>query len=73
MLDQVEVLIEETGATVHAPFARLLRAEQARLSGDTSGQERELREALQLFTEVGATGHAERATRWLASLAEPDS
>ncbi len=72
VLDQVEVLIEETGATVHAPFVRLLRAEQARLSGDTSGQERELREALRIFTEMGATGHAERAARWLASLAEPD-
>ncbi len=67
-LEQVGSLIEETGAKVHAPFVHLLLAEQARLSDDGSGQERELSEALRLFLEMGATGHAERARGWLDSL-----
>ena len=35
-------------------------AELAALPGDAADRERELREAHRLYTEMGATGHAER-------------
>ena len=73
MLEQVQRLVEETGATVHSPFVRLLLAEHARLSGNTHGQEGELREALRLFTEMGATLHAKRTQGWLDSISERTS
>jgi len=53
-------LIEVTGAISEAPFIRVDWAEPARLSGDESTRQRELREAHRLFTAMGATGHAER-------------
>ncbi len=43
------------------------RAELARLGGDGAEQERELREALRLYTGMGATGHAERLASELSS------
>ena len=39
-------------------------------AGDDATQERELREAHRLYTEMGATGHAERLARELAELEE---
>ena len=42
------------------PLLHVEQAKIARLSGDTSGHQRELREAHSLFTETGATGHADR-------------
>jgi tetratricopeptide (TPR) repeat protein len=42
-----------------------VRAELARLLGDLDEHERELREAHRLWTEMGATGHAERVAREL--------
>jgi class 3 adenylate cyclase/tetratricopeptide (TPR) repeat protein len=59
-------LIEETEARSYAPFVHEERAELARLLGDQAERERELREAHRLYTEMGATGHAERLAR------EPD-
>ena len=41
------------------------RAELARLRGDEAARARELREALRLYTESGAAGHAERLAREL--------
>ncbi len=50
-----------------APNIRLVRAELAEQQGDAAGRDRELREAQRLFTEMGATGHAERVAAKLAS------
>jgi hypothetical protein len=46
-------------------------AELARQSGDADGHDRELREAHRLFTEIGATGHADRLAAELALVASP--
>ena len=40
-------------------------AELAALLGDDAGRERDLRDAHRLYTEMGATGHAERVAREL--------
>ncbi len=42
------------------PLIHVEQAKIAQLSGDTSGHQRELREAHSLFIETGATGHADR-------------
>jgi class 3 adenylate cyclase/tetratricopeptide (TPR) repeat protein len=52
-LDAARALVRETGALTYEPF---LREELARLRGD----EGELREALRLYGEIGATGHTRR-------------
>ena len=64
-LTRVESLIEETGARGYRPFVYEERAELARLLGDEATQQRELREAHRLYTEMGATGHAERLAKEL--------
>jgi tetratricopeptide (TPR) repeat protein len=56
-------LVEQTGARVYEPHVHEVAAALARLRGDEAGRERELREAHRLFTEMGATGHAERVGR----------
>jgi hypothetical protein len=58
-------LIEEIGSTQLRPRNCTARAGLARLLGDDAGRERHLREAHRLYTEMGATGHAERLTREL--------
>ena len=58
-LERALALVEETGARCYAPFVRVERARLARLSGDEAGYGQEMRLAHQLFTEMGATGHAE--------------
>jgi hypothetical protein len=58
-------LIEETASRVFAPEVHEERAELARLRGDDTTCERELREAHRLFAEMDATGHAERLAREL--------
>ena len=60
-------LIEEKGARVYRPQICEERAELARLRGDKTVHARELREAHRLYTETGATGHAERLMRELSS------
>ncbi len=54
-----------SGARSSLPLIGVERAELARLVGDEASRERELREAHRLFTEIGATGHAERLAREL--------
>jgi adenylate cyclase len=58
-------LSEEQGAPVLCPHVHVQRAELARLRGDGTARERELREAHRLFTEMGATGHAKRLAKEL--------
>ncbi len=65
-LDRTLELVEETGARVFVPEVHEERAELARLRGDDNTCERELREAHRLYTEMGATGHAERLARELS-------
>ena len=59
-LDDAERLIEQSGAISYRPLVLLERAELARLMGDTALRRRVLAEAHRVFTEIGATGHAER-------------
>ena len=59
-------LARDTGAKAFEPLVHVELAELARQSGDQEGRERELREAHRLFTEIGATGHAERLAAELA-------
>ena len=61
-------LLHEGGIRIHEPKLHEVRADLARREGDPAAAERELREAHRLFTEMGATGHAERVARKLAEL-----
>jgi hypothetical protein len=47
-------MIEETEARCREPIVHEISAELARVRGDEPTRERELREALRLFTEIGA-------------------
>lgn len=62
-------IADETGARVLEPLVHVELAELARQGGDTDGQKRELRLAHSQFTEIGATGHAERLAAELGALA----
>ena len=62
-------LARDTSAKAFEPMIHVELAELARQSGDEEGRERELREAHRLFTEIGATGQAERLAGELATLA----
>jgi tetratricopeptide (TPR) repeat protein len=66
-LDRALELVEETGSRAFVPQVHEERAALARLLGDDSTRQRELREAHRLYTEMGATGHTERLARELAS------
>jgi hypothetical protein len=59
-------LAHETGAKAFEPLVHVELAALAHQSGDHEGRERELREAHRLFTQLGATGHAERLSAELA-------
>jgi hypothetical protein len=59
-------LSRETGARAYEPLVHVELAELARQSGDQEEHQRELREAHRLFTEIGASGHAERLAGELA-------
>jgi adenylate cyclase len=59
-------LARETGAKAYEPLVHVELAELARQSGDEEGRERELREAHRVFSEAGASGHAERLQAELA-------
>jgi hypothetical protein len=66
-LAEAAEIAERTGepwmrANVHTERARLARA-----LGDGAGWERELREALRIYTEMDATGYMERIAAELAS------
>ncbi len=60
-------LARETGTRQLEPLVHVERAELARRLGDEEGCERELCEAHRLFTEIGATGHAERLAGEIAT------
>ena len=60
-------LARQTETKSLEPLIHVELAELERQSGDEEGRERELREAHRLFTEIGATGHAERLTGELAT------
>jgi len=50
----------ESGARVFEPAIAEARAELARVTGDEGARDRLRREALRLYQELGASGHAER-------------
>jgi len=59
-IERAEALVRESGARGLLPTVLEVRAELARREGDGTEAERLLREAHRLYTEMGATGHAER-------------
>jgi class 3 adenylate cyclase/tetratricopeptide (TPR) repeat protein len=59
-LSRAEGLVQETGARLRLPSLHEERARLAQALGRPSDAERELREAHRLYTEIGATGHADR-------------
>ena len=63
-LARAEALIREKGARAWTPFVCEERARLAQCLGDAAA-EQHLREAHGLYTEMGATGHAERLAREL--------
>jgi class 3 adenylate cyclase/tetratricopeptide (TPR) repeat protein len=65
-LQQAMAVVEQTEARAYTPLIHGERAELARLLGDEATYQRELREAHRLFTEMGATGHAQRLGNCLA-------
>jgi hypothetical protein len=64
-LDCVSKMIEENGGRVYLPQVREERAELAGLHGNHAARADHLHEAHRLYTEMGATGHAERLAREL--------
>ena len=67
LLDAADALIERTHAFAMTPRIAEARAELAALRGDPDRQRTQLREAHRLYTEMGATGHAQRLARELDS------
>jgi tetratricopeptide (TPR) repeat protein len=59
-LAEAESLVEQTGALVLSPYLHEARAELSGVRGDESTQDHHLREAHRLYTEMGASGRAER-------------
>jgi hypothetical protein len=57
--------IEDTGANAYLAWTYELRAALAQVHDDGVTWEHELRAAHRLYTEMGATGHAERLAREL--------
>ena len=68
-LARARELTRSVGMGSIEPMIHVELAELARQGGDEEEHERELREAHRLFTEIGATGHAERLDGELATLA----
>ncbi len=64
-LQRCSELIEQTGARLYTPQLHEQRAALADLADDAGEAERERREAHRLYTEMGATGHAERLAQEL--------
>ena len=62
-LQESERLIAASGARSLEPTLHEERARLAGVLGDAAGRERERRAALRLYTEMGATGHAERLAK----------
>ncbi len=68
-LKRAESLVDETGGEVMRPALCQQHAELARLSGDEARRAHELQAAHRLFSQMGATGYAERLGQELAALA----
>jgi hypothetical protein len=66
-VELAEALCEETGMRAHLPPLLEVRATLAECRGSPQQARRQLREAHRLYTEMGATGHAERVGRELGS------
>jgi hypothetical protein len=66
-LDQAEQVANETGNMVLVPQIWELRAALAHQQADERAHQTALREALRLYREMGATRHAERLAKALAS------
>jgi class 3 adenylate cyclase/tetratricopeptide (TPR) repeat protein len=66
-LRRAQELVETVGLYGHEPTIHVELAELARQNGDEAERARELSEAHRLFTQIGATGHAERLVGQLAT------
>ena len=64
-LDQAAAGFDELEWRAVAPEVLLARAELAALLGEDAERTRHLREAHRLYSDIGATGHAERLAREL--------
>jgi len=60
LLAQADARLRSDGALAWAPFVLEERARLAQVMGDDDGAERQLREALELFSAQGSTGHVRR-------------
>ena len=67
LLDEADAVIETSGARLMVPWIAEGRGRIAGLRGDAVERERHLRDAHRLYTEMGATGQAERLARELES------
>ncbi len=65
-LAEADAWLEMSGAKSYEPFLHVERAELARLQGDDTVRQHELREAHRLFLEVGAPIRAEQVAEELA-------
>jgi tetratricopeptide (TPR) repeat protein len=65
-LAEADAWLEMSGAKSYEPFLHVERAELARLHGDDTASEGELREAHRLFTEIGAPIRAAEVAKELA-------
>jgi adenylate cyclase len=66
-LEQAESLAAAIPDRFFEASLRLERAELARLRGDEAGRRRLLAEAQRMFSEIGASGHAERVRKELGA------
>ena len=62
-----EELVESIEARSLSPRILEIRGRVAHALGDAPASDRAVREALDLYRSIGATGHAERLARELAS------
>ena len=65
-LDRAEALVRTTGARSYEPQILVERARLAGLLSNPAGRQELLSEAQRLFSDMGATGHAERTAKLLA-------
>jgi adenylate cyclase len=68
-LARADALTSKADAKAIAPLIHVEHAELARQSGEQKRRQRELRKAHHLFTEIGASRHAQQLSRELATLA----
>jgi hypothetical protein len=66
-LDRAEELVASVEGRSLSPRILELRGRLAAALGDAPGSERALREALDLYREIGASGHAKRLGREIAA------